>query len=118
MGNLESVDGQCEMKHHIMPLKVPMPEPAELEERFALVLCSCVQSTQCTAFLLSTIAALSECCFKTWASSSPSPLCCTRSQDRLQALNGPADKRTLIYTHPKKTALAGHAMSDLLVTMI
>ncbi|XP_060793415.1 formin-like protein 3 isoform X2 [Neoarius graeffei] len=40
MGNLESVDGQCEMKHHIMPLKVPMPEPAELEERFALVLSS------------------------------------------------------------------------------
>ncbi|KAF4078649.1 hypothetical protein AMELA_G00201370 [Ameiurus melas] len=40
MGNLESVDGQSEMKHHIMPLKVPMPEPAELEERFALVLSS------------------------------------------------------------------------------
>ncbi|KAK3547363.1 hypothetical protein QTP86_018862 [Hemibagrus guttatus] len=43
MGNLESVDGQCEMKHHIMPLKVPMPEPTELEERFALVL----RSTSC-----------------------------------------------------------------------
>ncbi|KAF5902056.1 formin-like protein 3 isoform X4, partial [Clarias magur] len=40
MGNLESVDGQSEMKHHIMPLKVPMPEAAELEERFALVLSS------------------------------------------------------------------------------
>uniref|UniRef100_A0A4W4HHX9 Formin-like protein 3 n=1 Tax=Electrophorus electricus TaxID=8005 RepID=A0A4W4HHX9_ELEEL len=38
MGNLESVDGQSEIKHHIMPLKVPMPDPAELEERFAIVL--------------------------------------------------------------------------------
>ena len=40
MGNIESVDGQCEMKHHLMPLKVPMPDPAELEERFAIVLVS------------------------------------------------------------------------------
>nr|XP_020470969.1 formin-like protein 3 [Monopterus albus] len=38
MGNLESVDGQSEMKHHIMPLKVPMPDPTELEEKFAIVL--------------------------------------------------------------------------------
>ncbi|XP_059397481.1 formin-like protein 3 isoform X5 [Carassius carassius] len=38
MGNIESVDGQSEMKHHLMPLKVPMPEPTELEERFAIVL--------------------------------------------------------------------------------
>ncbi|XP_067302214.1 formin-like protein 3 isoform X2 [Pseudorasbora parva] len=38
MGNIESVDGQSEMKHHIMPLKVPMPDPTELEERFAIVL--------------------------------------------------------------------------------
>ncbi|KAI1892260.1 hypothetical protein AGOR_G00131520 [Albula goreensis] len=38
MGNIESVDGQSEMKTHIMPLKVPMPDPIELEERFALVL--------------------------------------------------------------------------------
>ncbi|XP_051735873.1 formin-like protein 3 isoform X5 [Ctenopharyngodon idella] len=38
MGNIESVDGQSEMKHHIMPLKVPMPDPSELEERFAIVL--------------------------------------------------------------------------------
>uniref|UniRef100_A0A672LC89 Formin-like protein 3 n=1 Tax=Sinocyclocheilus grahami TaxID=75366 RepID=A0A672LC89_SINGR len=38
MGNIESVDGQYEMKHHIMPLKVPMPDPTELEERFAIVL--------------------------------------------------------------------------------
>ncbi len=40
MGNIESVDGQSEMKHHIMPLKVPMPDPTELEERFAIVLVS------------------------------------------------------------------------------
>lgn len=40
MGNIESVDGQSEMKHHIMPLKVPMPDPTELEEKFAVVLVS------------------------------------------------------------------------------
>lgn len=40
MGNIESVDGESEMKHHIMPLKVPMPDPTELEERFAIVLVS------------------------------------------------------------------------------
>ncbi|XP_060914721.1 formin-like protein 3 isoform X3 [Labrus mixtus] len=38
MGNIESVDGQSDMKHHIMPLKVPMPDPTELEEKFAIVL--------------------------------------------------------------------------------
>uniref|UniRef100_A0A674EJR2 Formin-like 3 n=1 Tax=Salmo trutta TaxID=8032 RepID=A0A674EJR2_SALTR len=39
MGNIESVDGQSDnMKHHMMPLKVPMPDQSELEERFALVL--------------------------------------------------------------------------------
>lgn len=32
------MDGQGEMKHHLMPLKVPMPDAAELEERFAIVL--------------------------------------------------------------------------------
>ncbi|TNN82485.1 Formin-like protein 3 [Liparis tanakae] len=40
MGNIESVDGQSEMKHHIMPLKVAMPDPTELEEKFAIVLSS------------------------------------------------------------------------------
>ena len=41
MGNIESVDGQSEIKHHnIMPLKVPMPDPTELEEKFAIVLVS------------------------------------------------------------------------------
>uniref|UniRef100_A0A8C7DSG1 Formin-like 3 n=1 Tax=Oncorhynchus kisutch TaxID=8019 RepID=A0A8C7DSG1_ONCKI len=39
MGNIESVDGQSDnMKHHMMPMKVPMPDQSELEERFALVL--------------------------------------------------------------------------------
>lgn len=41
MGNIESVDGQSEMKHHSMPLKVAMPDPTELEEKFAIVLVSC-----------------------------------------------------------------------------
>ena len=50
MGNIESVDGQSDMmKHHIMPLKVPMPDPNELEEKFAIVLVSsyhlCVSQT-------------------------------------------------------------------------
>ncbi|MBN3294457.1 FMNL3 protein, partial [Polypterus senegalus] len=38
MGNVESVDGSTELKPHILPLKLPMPEQYELEERFALVL--------------------------------------------------------------------------------
>ena len=38
MGNIESVDGHSEMKPHIMPLKVPMPDSTELEEKFAIVL--------------------------------------------------------------------------------
>lgn len=43
MGNIESVDGPGEMKHHLMPLKVPMPDPSELEERFAIVLVSSLE---------------------------------------------------------------------------
>ncbi|KAI1891105.1 hypothetical protein AGOR_G00160520 [Albula goreensis] len=39
MGNIESLDDQPEMRTN-MPLKVPMPDPKELEERFALVLSS------------------------------------------------------------------------------
>ncbi|KAJ3586107.1 hypothetical protein NHX12_012508 [Muraenolepis orangiensis] len=39
MGNIESVDdGPSEMKPHMRPLKVPMPDPSELEEKFAIVL--------------------------------------------------------------------------------
>ncbi|KAM9785523.1 formin-like protein 3 [Neosynchiropus ocellatus] len=38
MGNIESADGQSDPKHPTTPLKVPMPDPPELEERFALVL--------------------------------------------------------------------------------
>lgn len=35
---MESLDDQTDFKPHIMPLKLPMPEQCELEERFALVL--------------------------------------------------------------------------------
>ncbi|XP_053706520.1 formin-like protein 3 isoform X1 [Synchiropus splendidus] len=38
MGNIESADGRSDTRHHGVPLKVPMPEPAELEEKFADVL--------------------------------------------------------------------------------
>ncbi|XP_023687348.2 formin-like protein 3 isoform X2 [Paramormyrops kingsleyae] len=40
MGNTESVDGQGDVKPHVMQLRVPMPDSGELEERFALVLSS------------------------------------------------------------------------------
>jgi len=41
MGNMESADGPSEMKSHPGPQKVPMPrDPAELEERFSVVLVS------------------------------------------------------------------------------
>ena len=51
MGNIESVDGQSEMKHHIMPLKVPMPDPTELEEKFAIVLVSWWSNQKSTNFI-------------------------------------------------------------------
>lgn len=51
MGNIESVDGQSEMKHHIMPLKVPMPDPTELEEKFAIVLVSFFHNRHACLFL-------------------------------------------------------------------
>ncbi|OXB68666.1 hypothetical protein ASZ78_005857 [Callipepla squamata] len=39
MGNAGSVDSQqTEFRAHSVPLKLPMPEPGELEERFAVVL--------------------------------------------------------------------------------
>ncbi|XP_017679202.1 PREDICTED: formin-like protein 2 [Lepidothrix coronata] len=39
MGNAGSVDAQhTELRAHPVPLKLPMPEPGELEERFAVVL--------------------------------------------------------------------------------
>lgn len=41
MGNAGSVDAQQpELRAHSAPLKLPMPEPGELEERFAVVLVS------------------------------------------------------------------------------
>ncbi|KAK2516182.1 hypothetical protein Q9233_013882 [Columba guinea] len=42
MGNAGSVDSQqTEFRAHSVPLKLPMPEPGELEERFAVVLELC-----------------------------------------------------------------------------
>ncbi|XP_046902025.1 formin-like protein 2 isoform X2 [Hypomesus transpacificus] len=41
MGNAGSMDQQADFRGHNMPLKLPMPEPGELEERFAIVL-SCM----------------------------------------------------------------------------
>lgn len=41
MGNAGSMDSnQTDFRAHNMPLKLPMPEPGELEERFAIVLVS------------------------------------------------------------------------------
>lgn len=41
MGNAGSMDSQhTDFKAHHLPLKLPMPEPTELEERFAVVLVS------------------------------------------------------------------------------
>ncbi|GLD52044.1 formin-like protein 2 [Lates japonicus] len=38
MGNAGSMDHHTDFRGHNMPLKLPMPEPGELEERFAIVL--------------------------------------------------------------------------------
>lgn len=38
MGNAGSMNQQTDPRGHHMPLKLPMPDPGELEERFALVL--------------------------------------------------------------------------------
>uniref|UniRef100_A0AAQ4NWA9 Formin like 2 n=1 Tax=Gasterosteus aculeatus aculeatus TaxID=481459 RepID=A0AAQ4NWA9_GASAC len=40
MGNAGSMDQHADFRGHNMPLKLPMPEPGELEERFATVLSS------------------------------------------------------------------------------
>ena len=40
MGNAGSMDQHTDFRGHNMPLKLPMPEPSELEERFATVLVS------------------------------------------------------------------------------
>lgn len=41
MGNAGSMDSQqTDFRAHSVPLKLPMPEPGELEERFAIVLVS------------------------------------------------------------------------------
>ncbi|XP_077584954.1 formin-like protein 2 isoform X4 [Stigmatopora nigra] len=38
MGNAGSMDQHTDLRGHNMPLKLPMPDPGELEERFAIVL--------------------------------------------------------------------------------
>uniref|UniRef100_A0AAQ5Y1U3 Formin-like 2a n=1 Tax=Amphiprion ocellaris TaxID=80972 RepID=A0AAQ5Y1U3_AMPOC len=38
MGNAGSMDQHTDFRGHNMPLKLPMPDPGELEERFAIVL--------------------------------------------------------------------------------
>ena len=38
MGNAGSMDQHTDFRGHNMPLKLPMPDPGELEERFATVL--------------------------------------------------------------------------------
>lgn len=44
MGNAGSMNQQTDTRGHHMPLKLPMPDPGELEERFALVLVRCMLS--------------------------------------------------------------------------
>jgi hypothetical protein len=64
MGNIESVDGQSDnMKHHIMPLKVPIPDQSELEERFALVLVSdcCLRYMFELEWLLGLVSCVPDC---------------------------------------------------------
>lgn len=38
MGNAGSMDHHTDLRGHNMPLKLPMPDAGELEERFAIVL--------------------------------------------------------------------------------
>lgn len=38
MGNAGSMEHHADLRGHSMPLKLPMPDPGELEERFAIVL--------------------------------------------------------------------------------
>lgn len=38
MGNAGSMDQHPDLRGHNLPLKLPMPDPGELEERFAIVL--------------------------------------------------------------------------------
>lgn len=40
MGNAGSMDQHPDFRGHNVPLKLPMPDPGELEERFASVLVS------------------------------------------------------------------------------
>lgn len=51
MGNAGSMDQHPDFRGHNMPLKLPMPDPGELEERFASVLVS-FNSVSISLFLL------------------------------------------------------------------
>lgn len=51
MGNAGSMDQHTDFRGHNMPLKLPMPEPGELEERFATVLVRKKQHFICLFFV-------------------------------------------------------------------
>lgn len=51
MGNAGSMDSQqTDFRAHNVPLKLPMPEPGELEERFAIVLVSAAADGRAPGF--------------------------------------------------------------------
>lgn len=51
MGNAGSMDQHPDFRGHNMPLKLPMPDPGELEERFASVLVSTLKENRFHQFL-------------------------------------------------------------------
>lgn len=51
MGNAGSMDQHNDLRGHNMPLKLPMPEPGELEERFAIVLVRSHKKIVCICLL-------------------------------------------------------------------
>lgn len=55
MGNAGSMEQHTDFRGHNMPLKLPMPEPGELEERFAIVLVRKKIHFTCLLFVPSTL---------------------------------------------------------------
>lgn len=53
MGNAGSMEQHPDFRGHNMPLKLPMPDPGELEERFASVLVSTHNSFSSVSFFCS-----------------------------------------------------------------
>lgn len=53
MGNAGSMEQHPDFRGHNMPLKLPMPDPGELEERFASVLVSRRNSFSSVCFFCS-----------------------------------------------------------------